>query len=76
MQNHLLCPNDPRGLGIVDDDDYDDVAIYTFDINQPSLATPFYSVLVPVSAFMAISTVFHSVNSFDKSPLAHSVLPV
>ena len=52
-----------------------DVAVYTFDINQPSLPTPFYSVLVSISAFLALSTVFHSINSPDNSPLSHSVLP-
>ena len=29
------------------------------DINQPSLSTPFYSALVSISVFMALSTVFH-----------------
>ena len=53
-----------------------DVAVYVFDINQTSLPTPFYSVLVSVSVFMALLTVFHSVNSPDNSPLSHSVLPV
>ena len=43
----------------------EDVAVYVFDINQPSLPTPFCSVLVSVSAFMALSTVFHSINSPD-----------
>ena len=38
-----------------------DVAVNVFDINQPSLPTPFHSVLVSVSVFMALSTVFHSV---------------
>ena len=33
------------------------VAVYVFDINQPSLPTPFNSVLVPVSVYMALS--FH-----------------
>ena len=51
-----------------------------FDINQPSLPTPFFlnfnSVLVSVSAFMALSTVFQSINSPDISPLSHSILPV
>ena len=41
-----------------------------------SFATPFYSVLVSVSVFMALSTVFHSINSPDNSPLSHSVLLV
>ena len=41
-----------------------------------SLPTPFESVLVPVSVFMALSTVFHSINSPDNSPLSHSGLPV
>ena len=53
-----------------------DAAVYVFDINQTSLPTPFYSVLVAVSVFMALSTVFHSINYPDSSPLSHSVLPV
>ena len=53
-----------------------DVAVNVFDINQPSLPTPFYSVLVPISVFIALSTVLHSLNSPDNSPLSHSVLPV
>ena len=52
------------------------VAVYVCDINQPSLPTSFHSVLVSVSVFMALSTVFHSINSPDNSPLSHSVLPV
>ena len=53
------------------------VAVYAFDINQPSLLTPFYSILVSVSVFTALSTVFHSINSPDtNSSLSHSVLPV
>ena len=36
----------------------------------------FYSVLVSVSVFMGLSTVFHSINSPDNTPLSHSVLPV
>ena len=38
-----------------------DVAVYIFDMNQPSLLTHFYSLLVSVSVFMALSTVFHSI---------------
>ena len=53
-----------------------DVAVYVFDINQPSLPTPFYSVLLSVSVFMALSTVFHSIKFPDNSSLSHSVLPV
>ena len=48
----------------------------SFDINQPSLPTPFYSVLVSISVFMAFLTVFHSINSPGNPPLSHSVLPV
>ena len=53
-------------------------AVYVFDRNQPSLPTPFYSVLVSVSVFMALSTVyvFHFIGSLDNSPLSHSVLSV
>ena len=53
-----------------------DVAVYVFDINQPSLPTPFYSALVSVSVFVALSTVFLSKNSPDDSPLSESVLLV
>ena len=53
-----------------------DVAVYVFDINQPGLPTPFCSVLVSVSVFIALSTVFHSINSTDNSPLSFCVLPV
>ena len=49
------------------------VAVNVFDINQPSLPTPFYSVLVYTFVFMAFPTVFHSINSPDNSPLSHSV---
>ena len=37
---------------------------------------PFCAVLVCGSVFMALSTVFHSINSPDNSPLSHSVLLV
>ena len=47
-----------------------------FYINQPSLPTSFYSVLLSISIFMALSTVFHSINAPDTSPLSHSVLLV
>ena len=53
-----------------------DVAVYVCNINQPSFPTPFYSVLVSISVFMALSTVFHSIHSPDNSPFSHSVLPV
>ena len=53
-----------------------DVAIYVFDIDQPSLPTPLYSVLVSISVFMALSTAFHSTKSSDNSRLSHSGLPV
>ena len=49
-----------------------DVTVYVYDINQPSLHTPFYSVLVSVSVFMALSTVFQSINSPYNSPFSHS----
>ena len=48
-----------------------DVTVYVCDINQPSLPIPFYSVLVSVSVFMALSTVFHSINSPYDSPFSH-----
>ena len=53
-----------------------DVTVYVGDISQPSLPTPFYSVLASVSVFTALSTVFYSMNSPDNSPFSHSVVPV
>ena len=53
-----------------------DVAVCIFDLNHSSFPTPFYSVLVPVSVFMALSIVFHSINYPDNSPLSRSVLLV
>ena len=53
-----------------------DVAVYVFDVNQPSLPTPFHSVLASISVFMALSTVFHSINFPDNSPFSDSVLQV
>ena len=53
-----------------------DVATHIFDINQPSLPILLYFVLVSVSVFMALSTVFDSINSPDNSPLSHSVVLV
>ena len=53
-----------------------DVAVSVFDINQSSLPTLFYSALVSVSVFMALSTVFHFINSPERSPPSHTVLPV
>ena len=43
------------------------VVVYVFDINQQSLPTSFYSVSVSISVFVALSTVFHSINSFNNS---------
>ena len=51
-----------------------DVTVYVLDISQPSSPTPFYSALVSVPLFVALSTVFYSINSPDNSPLSHSVL--
>ena len=42
-----------------------DVAGYAFDMNQPSLPIPLYSAPVSIPVFMALSTVFHSLNSPD-----------
>ena len=40
------------------------------DINQPSLPTPFYSVPVSISVFVALSIVFHSINSLYNTPFS------
>ena len=64
MYLHLFVPAGSPSRG-------GDVAAYVLNTCQPSLPTPFYSVLVTVSVFMALSTVFHSLNSPDNSPLSH-----
>ena len=50
---------------------------------QTKLAQSFFlnfflsnSVLLSISVFMALSTLFHSINPPDNSPLFYSVLPV
>ena len=60
--DHVLCQ-----VTIVSPSRGGNVAAYVYNKSQPSLPTPFYSVLVSVSVFMAISTVFHSINSPDNS---------
>ena len=69
--HQLGCPTkrDPAGLPSCGRD----VVVYVFDINQPSLPNSFCSVPVSVSVFMALSTVFQSIN-YLKSLLSHSVL--
>ena len=54
-----------------------DVTVYVFDRNQflMSLTSPFYSLPLSFSVFIALSTVFYSINSPDNSPLSHSILP-
>ena len=53
-----------------------DVTVFVKEINQSSLPTHFYSVLVSISVFLALSIVFPFINSPDNSPFSHSVLPV
>ena len=53
-----------------------DVAVCDFNINQPSLPTPFYSILLSVSVLKTLSTVFYSIKSPANSLFFHSVLPV
>ena len=49
------------------------VTVYVLDIIQTSLPTPFYSVLASIPVLMALSAIFHSMNSPDNSPFSHSV---
>ena len=41
---------------------------------QPSLSSPFYSVLVTISVFLALSAVFQSINSPGNSPFSHCLI--
>ena len=56
--------------------DFDLVRFLAFVAVVVVFLSSFYSVLVSISVFMALSTVFHSINSPDNSPFFHSVLPV
>ena len=54
-----------------------DVAVDVFDVNQPSLPTPFFILfLCLVSSLVALSSVFQYRNYLDNSLFSHSVLPV
>ena len=54
-----------------------DVVVYFKNINQPTLLTHFInSVLVSISVFMALSTVFHFLNPLDSPLPSRSVVPV
>ena len=54
-----------------------DVAVYVLDIDQSSLPTPSQcSVLVSISVFLALLSVYHSLNFPNNNLLSHSVLPV
>ena len=54
-----------------------DIVVYVVLHKLTKLAHSFfYSVLVPVSVFMAHSTVFHSINSPGNSLLSHFLLMV
>ena len=50
-----------------------DVTVYVFDINQPNLPTPVYSVIVSISVCMALSTVFHSFRKISRQLSAFSL---
>ena len=53
------------------------LTVYGFDINQPSLPPPFYTVLLSISIFMVLSNIiFHFIYSPNNSLLSYSVLPV
>ena len=55
-----------------------DVAVCVFEINQLSLPNLFFlnSVLMCIFVFVALSTVFQSINPPNNSLPSHSVLPV
>ena len=50
-----------------------DGVVYVKDINQPSLSTPFYSVLVPTSVCVTLSSVSHSIISPYNSLLSQFI---
>ena len=68
LEGTLTQPSPSRGGG---------VAVYVFDINQPSLPDPFFILFLcqVLCCFKALSTVFHSTNSPYNSLLSRPVLP-
>ena len=71
FQNALFCG--PRGLTFT----WWGRCGLRFWYKPTELAHSFFSVLLSISCvFMTLSTVFHSINSPDNSPLSHCVLPV
>ena len=50
-----------------------EVVVCVFDINQPSLPSPFYSVLVSVSVFMALTCI--SFHKFSRQLSTFSLCP-
>ena len=44
------------------------VTVYVLDINQPSLPTPFHSVLASVSVFMALHEFSRQLSAFSPCP--------
>ena len=48
----------------------------SFNVSLQSLPTPFRSFLVSISVSTALSIIFYSINSPNKSPFSHSVLLV
>ena len=53
-----------------------DFTVHVKDTNRPSLLTPFRSVLVSISVFIALSTVFYSIKFSRQLTLFLPVLPV
>ena len=58
-----MLPESPSGLILFGGD----VTVHALHINQLSFPTPFYYALVSISVFMALSSVFHPMNSPDNS---------
>ena len=52
-----------------------DIAVYVFDVNQPSLPTPFNLFLCLVLSLWPFQ-LFRSMNSPENSPPSRSILPV
>ena len=53
------------------------VTVYVFDVNQPSLPIPFYSVLLPVSVLMTSRETFTSARTRRRSlTIFRSAVPV
>ena len=77
MQNHLWCPNDPRGLGIGDDDDERRMEV-TRDLYSLNLLVKLMALHRPVLPSLAIAALAEAIlrrTSAEQVPSLYRIVP-